>query len=307
MKYWNSTLKNMKEYIPGEQPEDLSHYIKLNTNENPFPPSEHALKAVKAASTGDLRLYPEPTAARVRQLFADQNGLEQENIFVGNGSDEIFTLLFRGFINRDEKAAFPYPSYSLYETLAEANSIEYVKVNLNDDFTVNFKKFGKTKYKLIIIANPNNPTGNAVSIKEIETFLKGYKGLLVVDEAYVDFYGTSAVKLVTKFDNVIVTRSMSKSYSLAGMRIGLAAASRDIIQGLMKIKDSYNINTLSLAAAEAALLDEKTMTYNRDMVINNREYLAERLEIMGFTSVPSQANFIFTKHPNIPSEELYKK
>jgi len=306
MKFWNTTLKNMKEYIPGEQPENLSEYIKLNTNENPFPASKLAIDAI-LQNTERLNRYPEPTADTLRQVFAQMNELEINNVFASNGSDEIFTLIFRGFADKKIPAAFPYPSYSLFDTLAQACGIPYEKVNLGKNFEYNLNEFLKKEYRLVIIVNPNNPTGTWCNIKEIENFLNKYKGLLVVDEAYIDFYGGSALPLVKKYDNIIVTRSFSKSYSLAGLRIGIAAAHADIISGFIKLKDSYNLDSLAITAAAAALKDTKTFNYNVQLIKNNKEYLEEALADMGFTIIPSQANFIFVKHPNIDSEKLYNE
>lgn len=307
MKFWNSTLRSMDEYIPGEQPGGLEEYIKLNTNENPFPPSEKVLGAIRDAVNAGLRRYPDSQCTALREAFAEQNGLAPENIFVGNGSDEIFTLIFRGLVEKEKTAAFPYPSYSLYDTLAQGNAVKYEKINLDSGLNLDMDKFLAKPYDLVIIANPNNPTGTFVDSSEIEKFLKRYPGLLVVDEAYIDFYGGSSIGLVKKYDNLIVTRSFSKSYSLAGLRIGIAAAHRDIIRGLVKIKDSYNIDSLAQAGATAALLDKKTFDYNITMLRSNKEYLEERLDGMGFERVPSRANFLLMSHPDISSAELYEK
>ncbi len=203
--------------------------------------------------------------------------------------------------------AFPYPSYALYYTLAQVNGINHKKVPLNSDFTYDLGAFLKLKPDMVVIANPNNPTGTWCSVDEIEAFLKRYSGLMVVDEAYGDFYGDTAIELVGRYDNIIVTRSLSKSYSLAGLRVGIAAAHKDIIRGLMVIKDSYNTNRLSMAGAKAALLDRKGFDYNRRMVVNNKEYLEERLASLGFAIVPSRANFVFVRHPGMDSGELYRK
>ncbi len=307
MKYWNTLLKNMSEYIPGEQPVDINEYIKLNTNENPFPPSEAVLKALRDACAGSLRRYPDPLANEVREIFASQNGLNKYNIFAGNGSDEIFTLIFRGFIEKNGAAAFPFPSYPLYSTLAEGSGIKYETVDLENNFEYNMDHFLKKKCDLVIISNPNNPTGTYCAVNKIRAFLEKFKGLLVVDEAYIDFYGGSAIGLVNEFDNVIITRSLSKSYSLAGLRVGFAAGDRELINGLMKIKDSYNVDSLALAGAKAALLDKKSFNYNIEMVRNNKEYLEESMESMGFEIVPSKANFIYVRHGNCPSKEMYEK
>jgi histidinol-phosphate aminotransferase len=305
MKYWNSRLKNAAEYIPGEQPGDAEKLIKLNTNENPFPPFQSVIKAITAQCGEALRLYPDPSALQLRKAFADKNSLSPDNVFAANGSDEVFSLIFRGFIEPDGVAAYPYPSYSLYGTMAELNGIKYETVPLGKDFSFNLAPFLKKKYSVVLISNPNNPTGTYCSLDEIKKFLKSYTGLLVVDEAYVDFYGGSAVELVKDYDNLIVTRSFSKSYSLAGLRVGLAAACPEIIRGFMKIKDSYNIDRLAIAGAAAALLDDKAFRYNTGMVVSNKEYLEDRLEALGFASVPSRANFILTRHPDIKSSELY--
>ncbi len=307
MKYWNSKLKNMSEYHPGEQPRDIDEFIKLNTNENPFPPSGKALKEIIKSCDESLKLYPDPKSLYLRKAFADQNGLDTENIFAGNGSDEIFTLIFRGFIETDGIAAFPYPSYSLYYTMAEANGISYDKINLNDSLDVDFDLFLEKSYDLVIISNPNNPTGKGCRLSEIKNFCEKFKGLLVVDEAYVDFYGDTAISLIKEYDNVIITRSFSKSYSLAGLRIGLAIANKDIINGFFKLKDSYNVDRLADAGATAALLDTKNFKYNVEMLRNNKDYLEEGLLRLGFKIVPSKANFLFVKHDNISSQDLYNK
>ncbi|MCL1910777.1 MAG: histidinol-phosphate transaminase [Leptospirales bacterium] len=308
MKYWNKTLADMQEYIYGEQPGGTAGFVKLNTNENPFPPSKDVIEAIKKHADDRLRLYPDAKSDALRKIFAEENGLSTDNVFVGNGSDEIFTLIFRGFIEKDGVAAFPYPSYSLYYTLAQGNGIAHKKVQLEDDFSYNMDKFLNQNFALVIISNPNNPTGTYCPADEIARFCEAFEGLLVVDEAYIDFYGGSSIELVNKFDNIIITRSMSKSYSLAGLRVGLAAANKDIISGLMKIKDSYNVDTLSQAGAVAALLDKKTfnsnITYN---MRNNKDYLEERLAAMDFTIVPSRANFLFVKHSDISAEEIYLK
>jgi len=305
MNYWNTTLKSMTEYIPGEQPDNIEEFIKLNTNENPFPPSAKVLEAIKAETGEILRRYPNPDAQKVREEFARQNSITADNVFVSNGSDEIFTLLFRGFVEHDGLAAFGYPSYSLYYTMAEANAVPYDKVTLNADFSIPFDKFLKKKYNLVILCNPNNPTGSGIPVDQIRSFLGKFKGLLVVDEAYVDFYNESALPLINEFGNLIVTRSFSKSYSLAGLRVGLAIAQKEIIKGFLKLKDSYNVDRLACIGALAALQDQKYFKYSTEMVRNNKDYLEERLSALGFEIVPSKANFIFVKHPKISSSEIY--
>jgi histidinol-phosphate aminotransferase len=307
MKYWNDRLKKMREYIPGEQPDNLNEYIKLNTNENPFPPSAFVLDALRKACSENLNRYPNPTSLSVREIFARDNEFEVDSIFVGNGSDEIFTLIFRGFVEMGDLAAFPYPSYSLYYTMAEANGINYELINLNEELNIEFNDFLEKDYRLVIIANPNNPTGRGCDVQEIRSFLGEFKGLLVVDEAYVDFFGESAIGLVREFDNIIITRSFSKYYSLAGLRVGLAIANRDLIMGFFKLKDSYNVDKIAEAGARAALLDKKGVRYNMEMIRNNKEYLEEQLSEIGFHIVPSKANFLFVKHPELESEYIYER
>jgi len=307
MKYWNKKLIEMDEYLPGEQPDNLDQYIKLNTNENPFSPSISAIDAIKNSANGLLRRYPDSESLDVRKTFAEMNNIKSENIFMGNGSDEIFTLIFRAFIEPNGLAAFPYPSYSLYTTLAQGNGIKHEKLYLNDDFSYNMNLFLEKEYDLVIIANPNNPTGTYCDPDEIKKFLDIFKGLLVVDEAYIDFYGGSAINLINEHDNIIITRSFSKSYSLAGLRAGLAISNPGIIKGFLKIKDSYNVDKLASAGAAAALMDEKSFNYNIRMLVDNKEYLEERLQGLGFTITPSRANFFFVKHPQISSKDIYEQ
>ena len=297
----------MTEYIPGEQPDNIDEFIKLNTNESPFPPTPPVIEALKESSNGALRKYPNANAEPLRKEIAARlgSGFTNDHVFVSNGSDEIFTLLFRGFIDKTGRAAFAYPSYALYYTMSEANGIPYDKIPLNPDFTYNLDLFLAKKYDMIIIASPNNPTGTTVSVSDIEAFLKKYNGLLVIDEAYIDFYGGSAVDLVLKYDNLIVTRTFSKSYSLAGLRVGIAVSNPDNIKGFIKLKDSYNVDRLALAGSLAALKDQKGFDYNMQMLRNNKEYMEEKLQALGFENVPSKGNFLFTKHPKISSKQLY--
>jgi histidinol-phosphate aminotransferase len=273
----------------------------------PFHHLQHALEAIKKASTDNLRRYPDALANDLRKAFSEEYNISSDHIFAANGSDEIFTLIFRGFIEADATAAFPYPSYSLYDTIAEANSIAFDKIDLGNDFSFDLKPFNKKKYALVIIANPNNPTGTYCSVDMIEAFLKTYKGLLVVDEAYIDFYGGSAVELVKDYENLIVTRTFSKSYSLAGLRVGLAIAQPDIIKGFLKIKDSYNLDSLAIAGATAALKDTKSFNYNIQMMQDNKEYLEERLSGLGFKIIPSQANFLYVTHETLAAADIYQE
>jgi histidinol-phosphate aminotransferase len=307
MKYWNTNLKKAAEYVPGEQPQGLEGYVKLNTNENPFPPSKAVVEAIKAAANENLRRYPDPTGREIREALAAIRKVDPENILVGNGSDELFTLIFRGFIEPDGLAGFMYPSYSLYYTLAQMNGIRYDTIDLKGNFAYNLDGLLKKKYDLVIIANPNNPTGTFCSTDDIRSFMKKFRGLLVIDEAYIDFYGGSSAALVADYDNLVVTQTMSKSYSLAGLRVGFAIANRGIIRGLMKIKDSYNVDRIAAAGAVAALKDVRGFKYNIQMLINNKEYMEESLHSLDFLLVPSHANFIFVRHEKIKAIEIYER
>lgn len=296
-------------YVPGEQPRDKK-YIKLNTNESPYPPSPLVIERVNAAEVSDLRLYSDPECTSLRQKLADFYDFLPSNIFVSNGSDEILSFAFMAFCDENKGIAFPDISYGFYPVYGDLYGIECDIIPLNSDYTVDCTKYygiGKN----IIIANPNAPTGISIELAEIEKMLvTNPQNIVIIDEAYVDFGGTSCVDLVKKYDNLLVVRTFSKSRSLAGARLGYAIACEEIIADLNKIKYStnpYNINRLSLVAGEAAVLDEQYFSDCCKKIIETREYTAEKLRKIGFEVLPSDANFIFARHPSLSGESFYKK
>ena len=295
-------------YTPGEQPTDMK-YIKLNTNESPFPPSQGVLDAIHTGEVEKLRLYPDPECGILRQKIADLFGFEKENVFVSNGSDDILNFSFMAFCDGSRCGAiFPAISYGFYKVYADLYGVDAKQVPLREDFSIDpgdYFDAGRT----VVIANPNAPTGMALSVAEVEEILlRNPNNLVVIDEAYVDFGGDSCVKLVKKYDNLLVVRTFSKSYSLAGGRLGFAIGQKAIIEDLNKIKYStnpYNINRLSLLAGAAAIDDNAYYMGNCRKIEANRAYTTEALRTLGFEVLPSKANFIFAQSPEIDGGELY--
>lgn len=307
-KFMDSRYNSLKEYTPGEQPQDKS-YIKLNTNESPFPPSPSVIKAVNGEVVKRLCLYSDPTANNLKEAIAELYGVEKDNVFVSNGSDEIlnFSFMLYGNVNG---AVFPDITYGFYKVFADLYGIDYKESPLNDDFSVNVKDFMNTG-KLTVLANPNAPTGIALPIETIEEIVKSNRdNVVIIDEAYVDFGGQSAIKLIDKYDNLIVSMTFSKSRSMAGGRLGFCFASKEIIADLERIKYStnpYNINSLTQIAGVAAINENDYYLENAKKIIENREYTVKELEKLGFSVLPSKANFVFAKSDKISGKELYLK
>jgi histidinol-phosphate aminotransferase len=297
----------MEGYVPGEQPQDR-RYIKLNTNENPYPPSPHVLEALRNAATEDLRLYPDPTARELRRKAAEVYGVEPDNILAGNGSDDLLSMLFRACVEAGAPAdvAYPVPTYSLYDTLAQIQGATPKTVPFGSDFALPSEALLAVGARLNLICNPNSPSGTLSPVDTIAHFAQRAKGLVVVDEAYGDFARQSALSLLASCPNVVVLRTFSKSFSLAGMRVGLAFGSREIIGQLGKVKDSYNLDRLSIVAARAALEDLPFMQANTAKIKATREILVRELAGMGFRVPPSEANFVFAVHPKLAAPELYR-
>jgi histidinol-phosphate aminotransferase len=303
-----SVVQSLEGYVPGEQPQDR-RYIKLNTNENPYPPSPRALETIKAAAGDDLRLYPDPTARELRRTAAEVYGLAPAQVIAGNGSDELLSMLFRTCIDEGSSAqlAYPVPTYSLYDTLATIHGTAPVKVPFPDDFMLPVEPLLAAGARLTIICNPNSPSGTLVPLPVIESFAARAAGLVVVDEAYADFARSTALDLLARSPNLLVLRSFSKSFSLAGMRIGLAFAAECIIRELEKVKDSYNLDRLSLAAGKAALEDLPWMQANVARVRAARDELVAELCALGFQVPASEANFVFAAVPTLPGAEIYRR
>jgi len=305
MSYARKHLASVEGYKPGEQPLD-AEYIKLNTNENPYPPSPSVFEAIKNTPGDKLRKYPDAAWRRLRSKISTVFGANVDQIFVGNGSDEVLSLLIRTFVDPGERVLYTYPSYVLYETLAQLNAVEYEAIELDDNFSLPEKIF-RAKGKILFIASPNSPTGNSVPNQTIARLCESFKGLVIADEAYADFSTSSCVGLLKENPNLVVLRTFSKSFSLASIRVGFALASTDIIDDLMKTKDSYNVNLLSQLAAEAALDDLEYMRANAKKIIRTRERLSESLRKLGFMVYPSESNFVLAKYSHGSAKALYEE
>ncbi len=293
-------------YVPGEQPQE-GGWIKLNTNENPYPPSPRVAEAI-AQAAGRLQVYPDPLATRFRTLAADLFGVDPDWIFAGNGSDEVLTILMRTFVDPGERIAFPYPSYILYETLAALQGASAKRVLLNGDWSwdVPAAERAIADAKLLFVPNPNSPSGNRWEPETLSRLVPP-RGLLVLDGAYADFAdGPTGAELVRSHERVVLTRTLSKSYSLAGLRFGFAVAHPDLVRGLRKVKDSYNCDALSIAAACAALEDREHLRQNVERIKATRSRLAAELNGLGFDVVPSEANFVWATRKTGGHRGLYE-
>lgn len=310
--YTRRIIREMDGYTPGEQPKQKD-LIKLNTNENPYPPSPTAAKLFTEFASERLRLYPDPLADDLRLTIAKIYGFGIDNIMAGNGSDDILNIIIRTFVSENEKIVCFDPSYSLYGVLAKIQNANTHLINLTDDFSIP-KDFLSSKLdklskmddlKVFFIANPNSPTGNAFPISEIEIICSKFKGIVVVDEAYADFADDNALRLLNKFDNLIVSRTISKSYSMAGVRLGWAISSPSIIKEMIKVKDSYNVNLLSQLLAIGALKDQPYFKDTISKIRTTRDKLVKRLKLLGFTVIPSQSNFVMASPPNKDGNGLF--
>ncbi|MGE3313723.1 MAG: histidinol-phosphate transaminase [Planctomycetaceae bacterium] len=309
MSLFRPDIERIEGYTPGEQPQE-SGWIKLNTNENPYPPSPTVATAIEQAARGRLNIYPDPLATRVRKIIAGQLGVDPEWVLPANGSDENLTLVTRAFVDPGELVAYPYPSYILYETLADIQGAKHERLALNADWSWNHALARPIveRSKLVFVPNPNSPSGNLWSDADLQALIPP-RGMLLSDGAYCDFADNppgAQLLQATEGKRVIITRTLSKSYSLAGIRFGFAVAHPDVIAGLRKVKDSYNCNTLTLAAAAAALEDREWMRQNVEKIRATRVRLNAGLRGLGFHVVDSQANFVWATHPNQNHREIYE-
>ncbi|RPF57067.1 histidinol-phosphate transaminase [Aquisalibacillus elongatus] len=308
-KFWSSTVRKTKPYVPGEQPKETD-VIKLNTNENPYPPSPKALEAMQNEIGDDLRKYPSPTVDTLKNVIANREGVAPKNVFVGNGSDEVLAFAFQAFFEHNEAIKFPDITYSFYPVYAKLYDIPYQTVPLNDDFSINVDGMCNS-IGGVIFPNPNAPTGLALSLNDIEKVIQGNPNqVVIIDEAYVAFGAETAAPLTKKYPNVLITRTLSKSHALAGIRLGYAIGSPELIEGLERIKNSFNsytINRVTLAGAEAALQDDGYYSEVIERVVNTREWTRYELQQKGFEVLPSSANFLFCKPTEIQARELYEK
>jgi histidinol-phosphate aminotransferase len=297
--FWSKIVHDLTPYVPGEQPK-IQNLIKLNTNENPYGPSPLVVEALKKEAADSLRLYPDPDSSRLKATLAEYHGLTPKQVFVGNGSDEVLAHVFQALLKHDAPLLFPDISYSFYPVYCGLYGISYQTVPLNDQFEIVIDDYLKPNGG-IIFPNPNAPTAIPLALSDIERLLKANtQSVVVVDEAYVDFGTASAVKLINTYPNLLVTHTYSKSRSLAGLRVGYALGHPDLIEALIRVKDSFNsypVDRFAEAGAIAAIQDEAYFQQTRQQVIASRERLVQAMQAMGFTVLPSGANFIFAKHP----------
>jgi histidinol-phosphate aminotransferase len=297
----------MAGYVPGYQPPDIASWIKLNTNENPYPPSPKVREAILAELGCDgasLRTYPSASSQRLREIAGQLYGFDPSWVIMANGSDELLNNLIRAFAGEGEEIAYVHPSYSYYATLAEVQGAKVRTFFLSDDLWIEgFPEMYDGK--LFFLTTPNAPLGFAFTLAYIERLAQRCSGMLVVDEAYVDFSGFTALELVKKYDNVVVTRTLSKSYSLAGMRLGLAIARPEVIAALDKIRDHYNLDRLAQAACGAALLDQEYFADCCRKVVETREWFAGELRNIGYSVIPSSGNFVFATPADGNGKRVY--
>lgn len=307
-KFFSQKYSSLAPYVPGEQPKERK-YIKLNTNESPFAPSPLAIKYA-SEEIAKCNLYSDPESRDLTLAIANYNKVGLENVLVTNGSDEILNFAFMAYCDKDTPAIFPEITYGFYKVFAEINGVPYKEIPLKEDFSIDIKDYFNAN-GTIFIANPNAPTGILLSLSQIEEILKNNaSNVVVIDEAYIDFGGESAISLIDKYPNLLVTQTFSKSRSLAGARLGFGVANGDIIKDLNAIKYStnpYNVNRITAKTGIGAIEDENYFAFNCKEIIINREYTKEELISLGFMVTKSKANFLFVKHEKIGGEELYLK
>jgi histidinol-phosphate aminotransferase len=307
-RYWSEVVRGITPYIPGEQPKEKK-YIKLNTNENPYPPSPRVIEVLKNTDLNDLRLYPEPACDKLRKTLADYYGIGKDMVFVGNGSDEVLAFAFKAFFNRGETIMFPDITYTFYPVYSKLFEINYKIAALDKNFSIHPEMFYK-KNDGIIIANPNAPTGKFMPVSYIEDILE-HNGdcVVIIDEAYVDFGGESCVKLTEDYPNLLVTGTFSKSRSLAGLRIGYALGHSGLIEGLDRVKNSinsYTLDMLAMIAGVEAVKDEQYFKKIKTRIINTREWVTAKLsKELGFKVIDSKANFLFVSYERIHAKEIF--
>ena len=292
-------VERMSAYVPGEQPK-VAGLIKLNTNENPYPPSPKVLDTLRAAIDGKLRLYPDPTSSALRAKLGKIHGFDAEQIVIGNGCDDILNLCVRAFCGECEKLAYFWPSYSLYPVLANIQGATQIELPLGENFQIDAHPALLAKLagaKLAFITQPNAPSGVWQQRVELQRVIEGTQGVVVIDEAYVDFASDNCLDLVGEYNNVIVARTFSKAFSFAGMRVGWAAGPRELIAALNKVKDSYNVSRLSQLGAEATLDEWDYFLQNVRRICATRERATSELAKLGFLVYPSQTNFVFARPP----------
>lgn len=305
-RFWSTTVRALQPYVPGEQPK-LPNLVKLNTNENPYGPSPRALAALRGEIGDKLRLYPDPESTQLREAVAAFFGdIEPSQVFVGNGSDEVLAHAFLALLKHELPILFPDITYSFYPVYCRLYDVAYQTVPLDDRFALRVADYARPNGG-IIFPNPNAPTGRALRLKEIEALLKANAdSVVIVDEAYIDFGGESAVPLVNRYANLLVVQTLSKSRSLAGLRVGFAIGHADLIDALQRVKNSFNsypLDRLASVGATAAIEDREWFERTRQAVIHTRTALTNELQALGYEVLPSAANFIFARHPRHDAEK----
>ncbi len=307
MSYFRPEIEAMAGYVPGEQPQ-AGKFIKLNTNENPYPPSPAVARAIEQVLRERLSLYPDPMATAFRMRAAEVLDVEPDWILCGNGSDDILTIVTRALVGAGELLRLPFPSYILYRTLAQIQGARWQEVRFGDDWSLGDEFVAPADgLKVAFLANPNSPSGTVIAPECVLELAERLPCPLLVDEAYVDFADANCMSLVAQNEKILVSRSMSKSYALAGLRFGYVVAQPQMIERLLKVKDSYNCDALSIAGATAAIDDQRWLAANRAAIIATRERLTRRLGELGFHVVPSQSNFVWSTHPKRNHRQVYEQ
>lgn len=308
-KLWKKNLLSIKPYTAGEQPKTGS-FIKLNANENPYPPSPKAVKAINEFNGENLRKYPDASAYALRKIIAERNGLDVSEVFAGNGSDDVLALSFRAFFNSDREIFFPDITYSFYPVWCSLLKIPYRTVPVDGDFRINAEDYAPENGG-VVIPNPNAPTSIGENLDFVRRILDANRdAVVIIDEAYVDFGGCSSVGLIHEYDNLLVVQTTSKSRSLAGMRVGTAMGNRELISVLEAVKDSYNsypLDSIAQAAAAASFEDEEYFKSTVSRIVHTRGITADKLKAMGFKVLDSSANFLFASHKSVPASEIFRR
>ncbi len=308
-KLWFSKIRKIDPYVPGEQP-NAKNMIKLNTNECPYPPSPMIKKAIEQYDEDKLRLYPSFKCDELKEALAETYNVKKRNIFLGNGSDEVIALCFQTFYNSEKPILFPDITYSFYDVWCNLYNIPYECVPLDDEFKIKKEDFFRENGG-VVITNPNAPTGRYMELSELEEIIQNNKDVIViVDEAYIDFGGTSAVSLLQKYDNLVIVQTFSKSRALAGIRVGYAICSEELVGYLEAVKNSFNsytLNSLSQVIATASAKDREYFNECTQKIINTRERVVSELSKLGFNTIPSKSNFIFTTNPNVKAEFIFEE
>ncbi|MUG76965.1 histidinol-phosphate transaminase [Commensalibacter melissae] len=306
-RYWSSFVKNLVPYTPGEQPK-VNNLIKLNTNENAYDISPSVLKAIQANTNNLLKLYPDPTSQALCQSLADLHHVQPDQVFVGNGSDEVLGFAFHALLKHEKPVLFPDITYSFYPVYCNLFNIDYKTIPLTGNFKIDLEQYDAEDACGIVIANPNAPTGLLIDQETIRHYLETHpEQMVIIDEAYIDFGGKSVIPLINQFQNLLVVRTFSKFHAFAGLRVGYAIGNTQLIEGIKRVKDSFNsypLDRLAQIGAIASVKDIQWSVNNARQIIKNRDYLINALSELGFTTLDSKSNFVFTSHPEISGEKL---